>query len=68
MDYSGGAEIARVNTPASDTSGLVKVQEGISGMMIVIGSSIESKKSYAESAENGKVRMSFTNTGQRKTA
>lgn len=68
MGYSGGAETARVNTLTSTTSGKEKVREGISGMRIVIGSSIGSRRSYAGSAENGKARMSFTKIVREKTA
>jgi hypothetical protein len=66
--YNGGAKNARVNTPASVTSGLVKVRERISGMRTVIGSSIGSKRSNAGSVENGKRRVSIINTGHGKTA
>lgn len=59
-DCIGGAKNASVNMPASVTSGLGKLEEEISDMRIVIGSSMASKRSYAPSAEGGRRRVSFT--------
>jgi hypothetical protein len=67
MDYSGGARSAKVNTPASITSGGGKVREGTSDMRIVIGLLMESNRSFAASAEDGKSRVSITKTSRVKT-
>ena len=65
--YSGGAKNARVNMPASVTTGLGKLGERISDMSNDIGSSMGSSRSIAASAENGKARVSFTKPGRQKT-
>jgi hypothetical protein len=65
--YNGGAKNVRKNTTASVTSGLGKLGEGTSDMKTVIGLLMESKRSYAVSAENGKARMSLIKTGRGKT-
>ena len=50
------------------TSGLGKLGEGTSDMKTVIGSLMESKRSFAERAKDGKARLSFTKTSGEKTA
>ena len=67
-DYNGDAKNARVNMPASVTTGLGKLREKISDMSNDIGSLMGSIRSYALSAENGKGRLSLIKTGRRKTA
>ena len=66
--YSGSAKNARINMPASVTSGLGKQGEKISDMRNVTGSLMGSSRSFAASAANGRPRVSFTRIDQIETA
>ncbi len=65
--YSGSAKNARVNMPASVTTGLGKPGEKISDMSNDIGSSRGSSRSFVASAKDGKARVSFIKIDRRKT-
>jgi hypothetical protein len=65
--YSGSAKNVRVNTPASVTSGLVKLGEGTSDMKSVTELLMGSSRSIAASVKDGNARMSFTKLVRKKT-
>ena len=66
--YSGNAKNARVNMPASVTTGLGKPGEKISDMSNDIGSSRGSSRSIVASAKDGRTKLSFTKVVREKTA
>ena len=66
--YSGSAKNARVNMPASVTTGLGKLGEKISDMSNDIGSLMGASRSFAASAKDGKARLGFIKIDRRKTA